>query len=239
MIDILKAESKKEFENLKSRKLKLSAILLACAVILLSFAFIGIKPRAETNAEDICLTENAVFIGEDSESLYNLRIGMKVYYDTETETYSVFATAEWQNAKIFTESEKCAEKIYGDFILLRWGGEGALRADSDGIDGEYRNGNKIDFSDKTAAVESSIVWQFAEKSKSSQMSFAKATFKLKRTGEVIGRETAVRMAYVHTYGKLNATIPVIFGRGLSADKISYKKLEHRWQIEISVPSIEY
>lgn len=224
---------------MKSRKTRLFSSLLACILILLLFSFIGTNPRAETQTTDSDPAENTVLIGEDSESYYNLCIGLKVFFNSDEDEYKVTATAEWHKAGIFTKSKKCARSSYLDYIVISWGGDGALRAQSENIYGEYRNGKNVAFSIRTGDAHSGYTWQFAEMSRRSQMSFANVTFNLKSIKEDIGRETSVKMTYVHTYSILKPTVPIIFGEGLSLDKITYKKSEEKWQIAIAVADIKY
>lgn len=214
---------------MKGRKIKLITVLLACALLLFIIP-LGIKPTAQTNS-----AESALLVGQDSEKMYNLSISMQVFYDAESEVYTVCAKAEWKRAGIFTKSKKCAENIYADRIIFSW--DGALSADGQSICGEYRNGKKVDFLN-TSKSYNSLVWQFKEKSKRSQMSFASATFNLKKDGTERG-QTSVRMAYVHTYRQVKGNMPIIFGVGLAPDKITFSGTEATWQIEIDVPQINY
>ena len=219
---------------MKSVKLKIFSILLAC-VILLIIALFCINPRAETR--DFNAEVNADLVGQDSERYYNLNIGLKVYYDADKDEYIVSATAEWKKAGIFTKSKKRAEDLCLDLIVLTWGGE--LRAESENVYGEYTDGSEIAFSRNTHDSYGQFIWQFKEKSNRRQMSFATATFNLKKIGAALDKVTGVRMAYVHTYMATKAAVPIIFGRGLAADKISFSKSEERWRIEINVAGINY
>ena len=223
---------------MKSAKLKLFSILLAC-VLLLIIATFGIKPRAETHTANFDAEVNTVLVGRDSETLYNLNIGLKVLYDADADLYRVTATAEWKRAGYFTKSERCAEDMCADYIVLRWGGDGALYADSENVYGEYRNGKQINFLTKSYDRGGRFVLQFNEKQKRSQMSFATAEFSLKKAGPNVGRETNVIMTYVHTYAELKKTVKIVFGRIASPNNISYSKSEDEWQIEINVSVIKY
>lgn len=221
---------------MKSSKLKLFSCFLACALLLLILSF-NIHPRAETQMADSSLSQNTVLVGQDSTSKFNLSIGLAVLYDTDTDTYFVTATAEWQKTGLFTKMEKCAENKCFDYIVLTWGG--ALRANDDNIYGQYRNGREIDFSTRKKDLYGQVVWQFNEKSKRSQMSFAKVTFNLEKTEADIGKIAIVRLTYIHTYQLTKAAVPIIFGRGLAADRTSFSISEEHWQIEIDVPGIMY
>ena len=216
---------------MKGRKIRFISSLLACALLLLIFPFV-IKPKAQTVS-----TESAELVGQDSEKMYNLSISLKVFYDAEGDNYSVSARAEWKRAGIFTKSKKCAENKYDDRIIFSWGGDGALCADEESVCGEYRNGKKAEF--LKTQQSNSFVWQFKEKSKRSQMSFANVSFSLKKEGISSGGQTGVRMTYVHTYKQVKATVPVIFGVGSAPDKIIFSEYENVWQIEIDVPGINY
>lgn len=221
---------------MKNRKLKIISSFLACALLLLILSF-GIKPRAETQNADSDLPENLVVVGQDSESLYNLGIELKVLYDTDADAYIVTATAEWQKAGAFTRSEKRAEDVSADRIVLGWGGENSLCADSVNVSGTYSNGGDVSFSKTSSDSLEGFVWQFNEKSKSGYMNSATVTFNLKKPEEYLGKETAIKMTYVHTYSRLKPSMTMNFGTNFN--KLSYSKVEKNWKIEISVPKIEY
>ena len=228
---------------MKSAKLKLFCLLLAC-VFLLIIATFAIKPKEETHAADYDAA-SAVLVGQDSEAVYNLNIELKVFYDADADLYRVTATAKWKKPGIFTRSKKCAENLYFDYIVLTWGGK--LLAQSKQIYGEYKNGREIEFSRQISDSYGQFVWQFNEKFKRQRMNFAQATLYLKKTEADIGRETDVRLAYIHTYEINKAVIRPIdkeairlsFGRGLPANKISFLKFEESWRKEITVAGINY
>lgn len=100
----------------------------------------------------------------------------------------------------------------------------------------------MSFSRATSDSYVGYVWQFNEKSGflGKEMEQAKATILIKKTGTLEGKETNVKMTYIHTYSKVSGSVTFSMdSTGKAAARLTLTETQDQWQIAIDIPGIKY
>lgn len=199
---------------------------------------------AEYNARTTSLSTRAnTWVGEDGEEHQGgkLSIYLVVYKDS-SRNYYAYGTADWENG-IYSSGENAPASGY-DFIAISWGGDGELKNSSSSdrsISGiyQYDQGN-ISFSRAESDTYRGYCWQFNEKSGAYFADYIDCYAKLKKTYTTYqGKETNIRLTYIHTYQSSVGAVSFEGGSSGVAAGVSLSSCDKQWQIEIDVPGIYY
>lgn len=181
--------------------------------------------------------------GNDSSEMYLLSISMSVIYDTGKQIYSIYGHASWEDKLVWlTETYRAAEETYLDYLGITWGGEG-LKAESNSISGKYYDDDETyDFAKCMSESYQGFVWQFHEKEGylGDELQYVDARVSLSRYTEFQGKETSVKLTYIHTYGKIENSVSFsVDSEGKLGMSTNLSESEKQWKIEIDVPSLKY
>lgn len=192
-------------------------------------------------------TKSNIWVGDDGETHQGnkLSIYLVVYKDTNRNYYA-YGTADWANG-IYSGGVNGPSYGY-DFISITWGAGGELMNSSSSdrsISGRYQyDQGSISFSRANSDTYRGYCWQFDEiKPVGLTNYFADyidSYVKLKKTSSTyFGKQTNIRMTYVHTYQSAVGSISFSGGSSGAAASVSLSSCDKQWQIEIDVPGIYY
>ena len=184
-------------------------------------------------------------IGDTTQSRYDLDIRLLVL---QTSGYYVaVGYASW-NTQYFGGGEEYAEDSADDFMAITWGGNGELQFQPGySFEIEYFVDHEPEVDPTICDINSyaGICWQFEDRigfwGLGWPMENARASIGLKKTyPEEKGKETSIRLTYVHTYGLITPVVQVTVGypSGL-AGGLSISTVDKAWQIMVEVPDIFY
>lgn len=181
------------------------------------------------------------WVGEDGESHQGgkLSIYLVVYKDS-SRNYYAYGTADWKNG-IYFGGQNGPSAGY-DFLAITWGGGGELKNNTRSISGIYQYGQgDISFSRAQSDTYCGYCWQFNEMKGAYFADYIDGYAKLQKTySNYKGKETNVRLTYVHTYQASVGSISFEVGSsGDWAAGVSLSSCDKQWQIEIDVPGIYY
>ena len=183
------------------------------------------------------------WVGEDEEEHQGgkLSIYLVVYKDT-SRNYYAYGTANWENG-IYSGGVNGPSSGY-DFLAITWGGGGELKNSSSSdrsISGIYQyNQGNISFSRAQSDTYCGYCWQFNETKGAYFADYIDCYAKLKKTYTTYrGKETNIRLTYIHTYQEAVGTISFEGGTSGAAAGVSLSSCNKQWQIEIDVPGIYY
>lgn len=193
---------------------------------------------ARINAPAVC---DSTYLGEDTTHEGTLTITLDVFRQ-ENVTFTAYARADWDAVVTGLSTTPASGK---DYIALTWGGDGALVQESKSITGSYYTGKTISFSRAQSDSYGGYCWQFNEVYNPvllvpDWMEYASATVKLSRTSSTLqGKETAMRITYIHTYQSTTGTISFEPGNSSSPLSVELSSTPQSWQIEVDVPGLNY
>lgn len=183
------------------------------------------------------------WVGEDEEEHQGgkLSIYLVVYKDS-SRNYYAYGTANWENG-IYSGGVNGPSSGY-DFLAITWGGGGELKNSSSSdrsISGIYQyNQGSISFSRAQSDTYCGYCWQFNEKKGAYFADYIDCYAKLNKTYTTYrGKETNIRLTYIHTYQEAVGTISFEGGTSGAAAGVSLSSCNKQWQIEIDVPGIYY
>lgn len=180
------------------------------------------------------------WVGEDEESHQGgkLSIYLVVYKDS-SRNYYAYGTADWKNGIYFSGQNAPASGY--DFLAITWGGGGELKNSSRSISGVYQyNQGDISFSRAQSDTYCGYCWQFNEKNGAFFADYIDGYAKLQKTySSYRGKETNIRLTYVHTYQSTVGSIYFEGGASGAAAGVNLSGCDKQWQIEIDVPGIYY
>lgn len=188
-------------------------------------------------------TRANTWVGEDGEDHQGgkLSIYLVVYKDS-SRNYYAYGTADWENG-VYHGGVNGPSAGY-DFIALTWGGGGELKNSSSSdrsISGEYQyDQGAISFSRAQSDTYCGYCWQFDDTKGAYFADYIDCYAKLSQTySGYLGKETNIRLTYIHTYQAAVGTISFEGGSSGAAAGVSLSSCDKQWQLEIDVPSIFY
>lgn len=180
--------------------------------------------------------------GDQTHQGNKLSIHLVVYKDSSTNYYA-YGTADWENG-VYISGVNGPDVGY-DFIALSWGGDGELKstASNTSISGEYQyeKGN-IDFSTSKSDSYKGYCWQFDEITGFPKYfaDYIDCYAKISKTYSASkGKETNVKLTYIHTYQSNVGSISFTGGTSGAAAGVSLSSCANQWQIEVDVSGIKY
>ena len=188
---------------------------------------------------DLMLKGNT-WVGEDGETHQGgkLSIFLVVYKDS-SRNYYAYGTADWKNG-VYSGGINGPAAGY-DFLAITWGGGGELKNTNRSISGAYQyNRGNISFSRAQSDTYCGYCWQFNETKGVYFADYIDGYAKLQKTYSTYqGKETNIRLTYVHTYQSTVGSISFEGGSSGVAAGVSLSSCDKQWQIEIDVPGIYY
>lgn len=180
------------------------------------------------------------WVGEDGETHQGgkLSIFLVVYKDS-SRNYYAYGTADWENG-VYSGGINGPAAGY-DFLAITWGGGGELKNTDRSISGAYQyNQGNISFSRAQSDTYCGYCWQFNETKGAYFADYIDCYAKLQKTYSTYkGKETNIRLTYIHTYQSTVGSIPFQGGSSGVAAGVSLSRCDKQWQIEIDVPWIYY
>lgn len=188
---------------------------------------------------DLMLKGNT-WVGEDGETHQGgkLSIFLVVYKDS-SRNYYAYGTADWKNG-VYSGGINGPAAGY-DFLAITWGGGGELKNTDRSISGAYQyNQGNISFSRAQSDTYCGYCWQFNETKGAYFADYIDCYAKLQKTYSTYkGKETNIRLTYIHTYQSTVGSISFQGGSSGVAAGVSLSSCDKQWQIEIDVPGIYY
>lgn len=188
-------------------------------------------------------TRDNTWVGEDEEEHQGgkLSIYLVVYKDSNRNYYA-YGTADWENG-VYNGGVNGPSSGY-DFVALTWGGSGELKNSSSSdrsISGRYQyDQGDISFSRAQSDTYCGYCWQFNETTGIFYADYIDCYAKLTKTYSTYrGKETNIRMTYVHTYQSDVGSISFEAGTSGIAAGVSLSSCDKQWQIEVDIPGIYY
>ena len=180
------------------------------------------------------------WVGEDGETHQGgkLSIFLVVYKDS-SRNYYAYGTADWENG-VYSGGINGPAAGY-DFLAITWGGGGELKNTDRSISGAYQyNQGNISFSRAQSDTYCGYCWQFNETKGAYFADYIDCYAKLQKTYSTYkGKETNIRLTYIHTYQSTVGSISFQGGSSGVAAGVSLSSCNKQWQIEIDVPGIYY
>ncbi len=180
------------------------------------------------------------WVGEDGETHQGgkLSIYLVVYKDS-SRNYYAYGTADWENG-VYSGGINGPSSGY-DFLAITWGGGGELKNSDNSISGSYQyEQGSISFSKAQSDTYCGYCWQFNETKGAYFADYIDSYAKLQKTYSTYrGKETNIRLTYVHTYQSTVGSISFQGGSSGFAAGVSLSSCAKQWQIEIDVPEIYY
>ncbi len=184
-----------------------------------------------------------VHIGDDaSQKEEYAEISLIVFKDESDNSYSCTGTVNWE----LVIGTHTTPDFGDDFIGFVWGGENKLRLRKakNGtrlINGVYRNGHDISFTQAIRRGYEAIIWSFKDYIPISYlMDEATATIVLDRVNSYKTDETDVAFMYLHTYVKHNASIELSFDSKKAASaSLILRNVEEQWPMMADVTGLIY
>ncbi len=183
------------------------------------------------------------WVGDDEEEHQGGKLDIYlVVYKDDSLNYYAYGTSDWENG-IYSGGVNGPSSGY-DFVALTWGGGGELKNPSSSdrsISGEYQyNQGSISFSRAQSDTYYGYCWQFNEMKGSYFADYIDCYAMLKKTYTAyLGKETNIRLTYVHTYQSAVGSITFEGGSSGVAASVSLSSCDKQWQIEVDVPGIYY
>lgn len=167
-----------------------------------------------------------------------LSIFLVVYKDS-SRNYYAYGTADWENG-VYSGGINGPAAGY-DFLAITWGGGGELKNTDRSISGAYQyNQGNISFSRAQSDTYCGYCWQFNETKGAYFADYIDCYAKLQKTYSTYkGKETNIRLTYIHTYQSTVGSISFQGGSSGVAAGVSLSRCDKQWQIEIDVPGIYY
>lgn len=192
--------------------------------------------RALLNSPTTC---DSTYLGSDNDSKGELTISLQVFRD-ENKEFRAYGKASWTYG-IYDGNTSTTPAVGDDFIALTWGGNGNLVQTSKSINGTYQySGNNISFSRAESNSYQGYCWQFAEKSGAYFMNNLNCYVELGRVNSTLqGKETAIRLTYIHTYQSTTGTVSFSPSSAGIATSVELSSTPSSWQIEVDIPGINY
>lgn len=192
-----------------------------------------------------------IVVGGAADWRGKLTIALTVYENTsyvqsnrQDYKYSAHATADWDVSDDveWTPPGEDYPDAGDDYFSYTWGGDGELQYNSANISGYYTyNMGDISFSKNKDQAYNGICWQFKDITGSFERYFAKSidsSLRLRKTYAANqGKETDLRVTYIHTYKDLSRTISFDFSSYVPS--VSINPINGSWTLEIDVPGLEY
>ena len=182
-------------------------------------------------------------IDSESDSLYALSIGLKLYKCSKApQRYKLVGTAQWKEGDPHLSGHPAAGK---DYIGLTWGGYFDYSGESCTV---TSNNSKVGLggSKKAAATPNkAIVWKFNEykyhvnygniyaKNVTAKSTLNKKTL----TGK--GNTTGAVLKYIHTYASADGSISIGGGAGGVAGNITLTGCKKQWSLVVDVHKMKY
>lgn len=186
------------------------------------------------------------WVGDDTEEHQGgkLSLYLVVYVDRYGD-YSAYGTADWENG-VYSTGEN-APAVGMDFMGITWGGDGELEIvnNSDDVSGiyQYDKGN-MSFSRADSDSYGGYCWQFEETIRSwgklYYADYIDCEVELEKTYTADkGKETNIKLNYIHTYEDTVGTLSFTAGTSGAAGGITLSSVGDQWKIAVDVPGIQY